>query len=114
MTPRHRLRASADFRRVLRDGRAVARPEFVLYYADRAGPGFSRFGFVVSRRIGGAVSRNRVKRLLREATRSVQFVSGPVDVVLVAREPILRARLTELQDALVDSAERAGLTTNHR
>lgn len=54
-----------------------------------ASPG-PRVGFSVSKRLGGAVERNRVKRALREAFRSCsQSLKGDMDVVFVARMPVI-------------------------
>lgn len=106
----HRLRASGLLRSVLREGSSLARPEFVLYHFARTGENRSRFGFVVSRRIGNAVVRNRVKRLLREASRPlIPRFRVPTDVVVVARPAIVEASLPELRDALEQTATRAGL-----
>src|SRR5947209_1716801 len=64
---RGRLSRSADFDRVFRSGRSHASREFVLYVFPRAEQAPRRLGLSVSRKVGGAVERNRVKRLLREA-----------------------------------------------
>jgi len=64
---RGRLSRSADFDRVFRAGRSHAGREFVLYVFPRGDDGSSRLGLSVSRKVGGAVERNRVKRLVREA-----------------------------------------------
>jgi ribonuclease P protein component len=62
-----RLSRSADFDRVFRHGRSHAGREFVLYVFPRGEGDEPRIGLSVSRKVGGAVERNRVKRLLREA-----------------------------------------------
>ena len=64
---RMRLSRSADFDRVFRQGRSHAGREFVLYVFPRGEGDDPRLGLSVSRKVGGAVERNRVKRLLREA-----------------------------------------------
>ncbi len=83
---RGRLSRSADFDRVFRSGRSHACREFVLYVFPRAEDGPPRLGLSVSRKVGGAVERNRVKRLLREAfgTESDRLPAG-MDAVVVAR-----------------------------
>ena len=105
---RARLSHSADFDRVLRQGRSHASRELVLYVFPRGDAGPPRLGLSVSRKVGGAVDRNRVKRLLREAfTREGGKLPVGADVVLVARADIrevaerdglggVRARLAEL------------------
>ena len=62
-----RLPRSAEFERVYRHGRSTATRHFVLYVFENPTVGASRLGLSVSRKVGGAVQRNLVKRLLREA-----------------------------------------------
>lgn len=83
---RGRLSRSADFDRVIRRGRSLGDREFVLYVFPREQDGPPRLGLSVSRKVGGAVQRNRVKRLLREAfaIESAQLPPG-TDAVVVAR-----------------------------
>ena len=85
-----RLSRSADFERVYRQGRSFGGRYFVLHLFPRAdgaelqkGP---RLGLSVSRKVGGAVERNKVKRLLRSAVdQLVERFDPASDVVVVAR-----------------------------
>ncbi|HEY1509795.1 MAG TPA: ribonuclease P protein component [Solirubrobacteraceae bacterium] len=84
---RSRLTRSADFDRVFRHGRSHAGRELVLYVFPRGDEETPpRLGLSVSRKVGGAVDRNLVKRLLREAfaAESERLPPG-TDVVVVAR-----------------------------
>ena len=122
---RRRLSRSAEFERVYRQGRSKSNRFLVLYAFPRAdesseetadGP---RLGLSVSRRVGGAVDRTRVKRVLREAfwTEAERLPSGS-DYVVVARPdarelaeregmPGVRTALAELVDALRGGPDRA-------
>lgn len=84
---RGRLSRSADFDRVFRQGRSFAARELVLYVFPRGEATDSRLGLSVSRKVGGAVERNRVKRVLREAfAHESQRLPAGTDAVIVARQ----------------------------
>ena len=87
---RGRLSRSAEFERVSRQGRSVGNRFLVLYSFPRSSAGEpadgTRLGVSVSRKVGGAVDRNKVKRLLREAFwQSEELVPAGHDFVVVAR-----------------------------
>jgi ribonuclease P protein component len=91
---RHRLSRSRDFDAVYRQGRSVSTRFLVLYRFDRdaEADGEARLGIAVPKRIGGAVTRNRIKRRLREAWRELlPKVPGGADYVLLVREPLAEA-----------------------
>ena len=93
---RGRLSRSGDFDRVYRDGRSHANRYLVLYSFPRPDSAVdqSRLGISVSRKVGGAVERNAVKRALREAFWELDAeLPGDHDFVLVARPD--SARLVE-------------------
>jgi ribonuclease P protein component len=83
---RGRLSRSADFDRVFRNGRSLAGRELVLYVFPRGDEEPPRLGLSVSRKVGGAVDRNRVKRLLREAfAQESERLGAGTDAVVIAR-----------------------------
>jgi ribonuclease P protein component len=69
---------------------------------------FCRYGFTVSRRVGNAVVRNRVKRLLREILRQTPLQPG-WDIIFIARTPATRAKFTSLGNSVRSLLFRAGL-----
>jgi len=80
------LSRSAEFDRVYRQGRSVANRYLVLYAFPRAPEEPARIGFSVGRKVGGAVERNHLKRLLREAcARQADAIPAGHDIVVVAR-----------------------------
>lgn len=108
---RGRLTRSADFDRVVRRGRSLACRELVLYLFPREDPGPPRLGLSVSRKVGGAVQRNRVKRLLREAFAIESSRLSGTDAVVVARHEARslaeREGLAGMQGALAELISRA-------
>jgi ribonuclease P protein component len=120
---RRRLSRSAEFDRVYRHGRSTSNRHLVLYAFPRAeatngepSDDGVRLGVSVGRRVGGAVARNRVKRLLREAFWSVAGELEPDhDFVIVARADVAalgeREGLAGIERSLRELFEKLGLTS---
>ena len=107
------LKCRKDFQTV-RKGRRFATEAFVLEGRQRTTAGVAkqaRFGFTVARAVGGAVERNRIRRRLKAAVKSVQMKHArpDFDYVVVARRPALEAKF----EALVGELAR-GLDRLHR
>lgn len=110
MERRIRLRHASDVERVYDEGGSWTHPLLVLV-ARANEVGFSRVGVTASRSVGGAVDRNRAKRLLREAARHLYptFESEGWDIMLIARPNIVDVKEGQVQQALASLLRRAGL-----
>ena len=111
-----RLRNNRDFRAIYARGRSYVHPLAVLYSVRRTGDAVTaapgrRIGFVVSKKQGDAVVRNRIKRRLREAVRLrlSDLRDGPYDVIFVGRGRLKTALWSEVQAAVDELLRRAGL-----
>lgn len=109
MKRRFRLTRSIDFKRVRNQGKSYAHPLVVLVKLpsteDRP-----RVGISTSRSVGGAVQRNRAKRLLRESIRPLTpFLSPGWDLVFVARTPLVTAAFQDVQSAVEYLLQKAEL-----
>ncbi len=98
-----RLRRKSDFDAVFRDGVRVASGTLALRARSRqASECPCRFGFAVSSRLGGAVTRNRIRRRLRESARGLNANGAcqGLDVVVIARQGASEADFGELDATL--------------
>jgi len=84
--------------------------DLVVMKALPNGLTFSRYGFSVSRRVGGAVVRNRVKRQLREILRSAPLAPG-WDIIFIARPKVAGASFASLEKSVHRLLSQAGLLT---
>ena len=105
-----RLRSASDFNLVRERGVVFHSSSFIANYwvrpAELSLGGIRRFGVIASKRVGGAVERNRGKRLLRELFRKYQEdLPGSIDLILIARKSILRFSFEELEAHFLKTCE---------
>ncbi len=109
------IRCSADFRRIYDTGRSIRSADLVLVFV-RTGSGSRRHAVVASRRVGNAVRRNRSKRLLREAHRTLErtgLVPG-AEMVLIARAGLPARTIHQVLQQATQIYREAGLLDPER
>ena len=107
-----RLTHRSDFTETFSQGRHWVGRRMVVWV--RRGPGAcQRLGVVASRKVGGAVARTKAKRRLREVYRHRRHLLKPdIDVVIVARRAILKAKHTEVEEEFQNLVAKANLLRN--
>lgn len=104
-----RLRRSSDFAIVRQQGQLLKHPMVLFNYVEN-NLSHNRYGFVITKRIGNAVTRNRVKRQLREATYQLhpRLIQGH-DIVIIARPVIVGQHFSAILRILDELIRRASL-----
>ncbi len=98
LSPRERIKKKKDFLILYRKGNRYKGKYFNLICLSNALP-YSRVGVVASRKVGGAVTRNRVKRWMRELFRRNKNLLGyPIDLIIIATPEMRNARWAELRE----------------
>lgn len=112
MQRKFRLTRSEDFKRVRRSGRSYAHP-LVILIVQKSEQGNLRIGVTAGRTTGTAVRRNRAKRVLREAMRSLlPNIASHADLILIARSGLTSATFDETRQALLNLLQRAQLLSS--
>ena len=75
---------------------------YIVLLGTSSDSGKARVGFIVSKKVGGAVTRNQVKRRFREVYRTMQLLDSPLDVVVIARVGVDRCPYGDLQQFFVN------------
>lgn len=100
MRKRQRIKADKEFQRVFDRGRSVANRQFVVYTYSNPQLKEFRIGLSVGKRVGNAVTRNRVKRYIRQAMQSFDGELKVMDYVIIARPPTAQLTYDETRSSL--------------
>lgn len=103
----HRLTRRTEFQALHRKGRTWSDRFLTLKILPNSFPD-NRFGLSVSKAVGGAVCRNRVKRRLREIVRRLRLKQG-WDILVIARRASADCEFKELEQSMAELVHRAGL-----
>ena len=104
------LKRNGDFRRAYGRGKSLAAPALVTY-AVRNRLGVCRYGVTASKKVGGAVERNRCRRVIREALRTLdEPLRSGWDLVFVARARTKDMKSTAIQETMRAHLKQLGVT----
>ncbi len=103
------VKQNSDFQRIYRYGRSLANKNMVIYFCKTFHPS-QRVAFAAGKKLGNAVVRNRVKRLLREAYRlHQQEIENDYCLLLVGRAAAVEAKAGAVEKSFCSLCRRAGI-----
>ncbi len=103
------INQNRDYKRIYSRGKSIVTPCVVIYISRNRSKNV-RIGITASKKIGGAVSRNRARRVIREAIRElVPTIKSGFDLVLVARARTVNVKSTYVKDVLIKQLRSAKL-----
>ncbi|MGG5254489.1 ribonuclease P protein component [Neobacillus sp. SM06] len=96
-----RIKKNQEFQEVFKKGRSFANRQFVVYVLAKEGQTSFRIGLSVSKKIGNAVTRNRVKRYIRQAIfEMADLLYAERDYVIIARKPTAEMSFFDVKKSL--------------
>lgn len=106
LTQKYRLKSKADFGKTYRYGQSRANAYLVLYFFPHGEKTRAlenpRIGFSVSKKLGNAVVRNKIKRRMRAAIKPyLQRIRPDVDIIFIARKKIKRISFSDVEKNMV-------------
>lgn len=102
------IKENSDFKRLYYRGKSVVKGNIALYYRKNAFS-YNRLGLTVSPKIGNAVLRNRIRRIIKENYRLFKGLSCGYDIVVVARKRSAKATFYDFKKDLESALREGGL-----
>ncbi|WP_369901576.1 ribonuclease P protein component [Bacillus manliponensis] len=110
MKKRNRIKKNDEFQAVFQNGKSSANRQFVVYQLEKKQQPYFRIGLSVSKKIGNAVVRNRIKRMVRQAFLELKDeIDVGKDLVIIARKPCTDMTYEEFKKSLVHVLNRSGI-----
>lgn len=101
MNKKNRVKKNKEFQTIFKNGRSMANRQFVIYVLEREDDDELRIGLSVSKKIGNAVTRNRIKRLIRQVfSEEKDRIAKNSDYIIIARKPTAEMSYYEVKSSL--------------
>ncbi|MFC0186655.1 ribonuclease P protein component [Fictibacillus aquaticus] len=101
MKKQQRIKKNDEFQEVFKKGKSTANRQFVIYVLKREGQSEFRVGLSVSKKVGNAVTRNRIKRMIKEMLlKHKDQIHQGADYVIIARMPAADMDFHEIEKSL--------------
>jgi len=104
-----RIKDNKEFQEVFRKGKSFANRQLVVYYKKKPMQSHFRIGLSVGKKIGNAVTRNRIKRYLRQAFHELEEQVAKHDIVIIARQPTKDMDYHQVKKSLIHLLSRERL-----
>jgi ribonuclease P protein component len=106
----YRIKDNKEFQYVFKKGKSFANRQLVVYYIKKQEQHHFRIGLSVGKKIGNAVTRNRIKRYLRQAFHELEEKVSPVhDIIVIARQPTKDMDSYQIKKSLIHLLSRERL-----
>ncbi|GEN34692.1 ribonuclease P protein component [Aneurinibacillus danicus] len=110
MYRKNRLRKNEEFQVVFKQGTSVANRQFVIYSLKKEGQEDFRVGVSVSKKMGNAVTRNRLRRAIKEAIRlRADEIKSNLDFIVICRLPAVDLEFHQFKESLYHCMKKAQL-----
>src|SRR5690625_2277334 len=108
-----RIKDNKEFQHIFKYGKSFANRQLVVYYINKQNQKHFRVGLSVGKKIGNEITRNRIKRYLRQSFIELEEKVVPtLNVVVIARQPTSKMNLHEIKKSLIHVLSRQNLLLN--
>lgn len=102
MRKSYRVKKERDFQNVFHNGKSVANRQFVIYQLPKEQQAHFRVGISVSKKLGNAVTRNRIKRMIRSILTELKpQLESTLDFIVIARVPVVSMSYQESKKCMM-------------
>lgn len=115
MKKTYRIKKNAEFQEIFKKGKSVANRQFVVYSFKRVDQENFKFGLSVSKKVGNSVTRNQIKRYLRQTLLELSDqIHKDVEFIIIARKPAATMNFADIKSSMIHVLRLAKILEKNR